>query len=679
MLEDGWTVGEIGWFGLQGHPIEYQDHKIYPAMRHTFGSDAIVHHSKDFGANVIFTMQDIWALDQNDLRQLKTWIPYCLDGKIKVSFVDGREIPIKEVVENKIEDKVWGYKDGKVVPSKIKAWQDIPEKMDVYEIKTKSSKILITGNNEVWVTSIINKASSMTVGNDPEWKRADGIIPGDMVYCNSSGQKSNKDTKVNSNRMGLFSWFNRWRGDYLNKSSQKEQGQIRNLSSNSSSYNYFGNKRGNDSLGWRENRGKIQQQTKKYWECLESCLRQTNQVVKNLLSGSSLGLQLLPNFSGNITLFNYQKGALSDRNRFSSFSDAESKGRKQGRQELYQRGNRFVGESSDLEPQIVVAVRKVKAPKRRVYDISTETGNFFASKILVHNCPIDKDPAPQGVLNNLNYAYRIVTFSQFGQDELEKANFTSRLILEGTDTEIFKPVDKTQARKELGIPQDCFLFSIIGANKENPPRKGHQESLTAFKMFADKHPEARLLFSCQQPDPGGFPIQGYAAYLKILDKLIFTDEYATIFKFTSEDINKFYNASDVLLHPSQTEGFGLCIVEAQSCGIPVVIQNVNSMPALIQEGKTGWGATTIYKQFRNDLGFTNIADPNSVYSCMERAYKAVKENPEQLKKDCRDWVVQNYNINTIYKEKWIPLLEQIQEEILPPTLDKDPQTTVQSK
>src|SRR3990167_346963 len=157
MIEDDWPVAEIGWFGLQGHPIEYQNHKIYPAMRHTFGSDAIVHHSKDFGANVIFTMQDIWALDQNDLRQLKTWIPYCLDGKIKVSFVDGREIPIKEVVENKIEDKVWGYKDGKVVPSKIKAWQDIPEKMDVYEIKTKSSKILITGNNEVWVTSIINK------------------------------------------------------------------------------------------------------------------------------------------------------------------------------------------------------------------------------------------------------------------------------------------------------------------------------------------------------------------------------------------------------------------------------------------------------------------------------------------------------------------------------------------
>lgn len=358
MVADGWPVAEIGWFGLQGHPIEYNNHKVYPAMRHTFGSDALVHHSRDFGANVIFAMQDVWALDPNDLKQLRYFIPYL---------------------------------------------------------------------------------------------------------------------------------------------------------------------------------------------------------------------------------------------------------------------------------------------------------------------PIDKDPAPKSVTNNLNFAYRILTFSKFGQTELEKANFTSRLIVEGTDTNIFKPIDKGEARKKFGIPEDVFLFTIIGANKENPPRKGHQESLTAFKLFTDANPgsNARLLFSSQQQDPAGFPIREYAAYLGILDKLLFTDDYATVFKFTSEDINNLYNATDILLHPSQTEGFGLCIVEAQSAGIPVVIQNVNSMPELIQEGKTGWSARTIYKQFRNDGGFTNIADPNSVFEAMTKAYKAVKADAKKIAKDCRDWVVANYDIDTIYKEKWSPLLEQLQDEILP--------------
>ncbi len=281
--------------------------------------------------------------------------------------------------------------------------------------------------------------------------------------------------------------------------------------------------------------------------------------------------------------------------------------------------------------------------------------------------PIDKEPAPRGVTANLNFAYRILTFSKFGHDELEKANFTSRLIVEGTDTNIFKPIDKSEARKKFGIPEDVFLFSIIGANKENPPRKGHQESLTAFARFVKEFPDsnAKLLFSSQQQDPGGFPIKEYADHLKVLDRLFFTDEYATIFKFNSDDINGLFNATDVLMHPIQTEGFGLTIIEAAAAGTPSVIQNVNSMTELIQEGKTGWGSSTIYKQYRNDGGFTNIADPDSVFEAMSEAYKAVKADPKKVAKDCRDWVVANYNIDTIYKERWSPLLEELQDEILP--------------
>lgn len=329
----------------------------------------------------------------------------------------------------------------------------------------------------------------------------------------------------------------------------------------------------------------------------------------------------------------------------------------------------LVHHSRDFEANVIFAMQDIWA---------LDPNDLKQLRYFIPYLPIDKSPAPKGVVNNLNYAYRILTFSKFGQEELEKANFTSRLIVEGTDTEIFKPMDKMEARKAFGLPEDVFLFTIIGANKENPPRKGHQESLTAFKMFHDKHPEARLLFSTQQPDPAGFPVQGYAKYLGILDKMIFTEEYKTIFKFTSEDVNRMYNSTDVLLHPSQTEGFGLCIVEAQSTGTPVIIQNCNSMPELIQEGKTGWGAATIYKQYRNDGGFTNIADPNSVYSCMERAYKAIKSNPDKVAKDCRDWVVENYNIETLYKEKWQPLLLQLQDEILG-VVDKPPEKTLQSK
>ena len=89
-----------------------------------------------------------------DLQKVKRW---CVDKDTLISFVDGTEIKIKDVVKNKINKPVWGYKNGKIVKSKILDWQEIQNK-DVYEIKTDKRKILITGDNEVWVQSIMSRA-----------------------------------------------------------------------------------------------------------------------------------------------------------------------------------------------------------------------------------------------------------------------------------------------------------------------------------------------------------------------------------------------------------------------------------------------------------------------------------------------------------------------------------------
>lgn len=279
--------------------------------------------------------------------------------------------------------------------------------------------------------------------------------------------------------------------------------------------------------------------------------------------------------------------------------------------------------------------------------------------------PIDKEPIPINVVDKMRYAYKIMCFSKFGNDLLLENGFSPTFIYEGTDTEIFKPMDQQESRKQLGLPQDAFFFCMVAANKENPPRKGYQEALTAFKMFYDKHPEAALLFHTQQKAPTGFPIKEYAAHLGFNQRTWFVDDYTSMFNSASDVICKEYNACDVLLHPSQTEGFGLTIIEAQACGKPVIIQNCQSMPELIIEGKTGFGADTLYKRFTSDLSFVNMADPQSVYECMEKTYALVKKNREKVATDCRQWVVDNFNIDTLVKNKWIPFLTDLQDELLP--------------
>lgn len=282
-------------------------------------------------------------------------------------------------------------------------------------------------------------------------------------------------------------------------------------------------------------------------------------------------------------------------------------------------------------------------------------------------CPVDKSPVPPLVAEKLKLAYKILSFSEFGRRELEKAGFYSTLILEGTDTEIFKPMDKLVCRRDLKLPLDAFVFGMVAANKENPPRKGFQEALEAFKMFQDKHPEAALMIHTQQPGPGGFPIKEFAHDIGInMNQLFFMEPYKAVFGSDSHVIAQEMNAMDILLHPSQTEGFGLTVIEAASCGIPAIVSNNTSQPEMIVEGVTGEIVKTRGRRYTNDLSWVEPADVDDLYLKMETLYTKVKADPGKIARDCREHIVKNYDIEVQYRELWTPLLESLQKKLLPP-------------
>jgi glycosyltransferase involved in cell wall biosynthesis len=278
--------------------------------------------------------------------------------------------------------------------------------------------------------------------------------------------------------------------------------------------------------------------------------------------------------------------------------------------------------------------------------------------------PIDQEPAPAPVLEKLNFAHKIITFSKYGQKVLENHGYASKMIYEGVDTNIFKPMDKIECRQKLGIPQDVFLFSMVAANKENPPRKGFQEVLESFKMFYEKHPEAAILFHTQQTAPGNFPIAEYANHLGIQNRTFFVDPYKSTYFSGSPEIAIEMNACDIYLQPSMTEGFGLTSVEAQSCGKPVIVNNCQSMPELVIPGKTGEICETNYKWWRGQNGYVYTADTKSMYEKMEKIYDMLKANPNKVKNDCRNHILTELNMDSIFKSEWITLLEDLQTDLL---------------
>ena len=61
-------------------------------------------------------------------------------------------------------------------------------------------------------------------------------------------------------------------------------------------------------------------------------------------------------------------------------------------------------------------------------------------------------------------------------------------------------------------------------------------------------------------------------------------ELVTASNVSREQLNRYYNEALCLLYPSDYEGFGLPIVEAQKAGCPVIAQNYSSIPEVMGSG-----------------------------------------------------------------------------------------------
>ncbi|SEL19796.1 Glycosyltransferase involved in cell wall bisynthesis [Maribacter orientalis] len=60
--------------------------------------------------------------------------------------------------------------------------------------------------------------------------------------------------------------------------------------------------------------------------------------------------------------------------------------------------------------------------------------------------------------------------------------------------------------------------------------------------------------------------------------------YKNYYFISRQELESYYNKADVLFFASLKEGFGLPILEAQSCGLPVITSNTTSMPYVAASG-----------------------------------------------------------------------------------------------
>ena len=206
--------------------------------------------------------------------------------------------------------------------------------------------------------------------------------------------------------------------------------------------------------------------------------------------------------------------------------------------------------------------------------------------------PIDHYPIPPKVLSTLQHPQVTpIAMSRDGEQWMKRFKLDPLYVPHGIDTTLFRPQpgQREKTRERLDIPADAFLIGMVAANKGSAqlPRKSFPQAFEAFARFAKLHPDAWMYV---HTDAEGTPHNGIRldTLAKAVgcpeDRLRFPHPEAWHLGMPREVVASLYPAFDVLLNPSMGEGFGIPVLEAQACGVPVISSNHSAMPELTQAG-----------------------------------------------------------------------------------------------
>jgi glycosyltransferase involved in cell wall biosynthesis len=156
----------------------------------------------------------------------------------------------------------------------------------------------------------------------------------------------------------------------------------------------------------------------------------------------------------------------------------------------------------------------------------------------------------------------------------------TRVIPNGIDCKLFRPLDRVEARDRLGIPLDRTVLLSVGALCE---RKGHHRIMQVLPRIVAAYP--KLLFVVV----GGPGAEGDTGpNLRRLSQEIGMDQYVRLVGARPHDeIAEWLAAADIFCLATSNEGMANVLVEALSCGIPVVTTRVGGNAELVQEEVNG--------------------------------------------------------------------------------------------
>ncbi len=137
----------------------------------------------------------------------------------------------------------------------------------------------------------------------------------------------------------------------------------------------------------------------------------------------------------------------------------------------------------------------------------------------------------------------------------------------GVDMEVFQPAAQKQNET-----------TVIGTTKSLEVVYGQEYLIRAFAKL--DHPNLKLFLVGDGSLRSRF--EKLVADLKVIERVEFAGRVA------HHQISNCLQKIDILANPSLRESFGVSVLEAQACEIPVIASNVGGLPEVMRDGATGF-------------------------------------------------------------------------------------------
>lgn len=151
------------------------------------------------------------------------------------------------------------------------------------------------------------------------------------------------------------------------------------------------------------------------------------------------------------------------------------------------------------------------------------------------------------------------------------------LIPNGVAADIFTPGPASpELRQSLGLGNG----PVIGFSGELRAKKGLNALLLAFRELTQKRPASLLLVGGVRPGID-------AEILQVFEKQNPDLHICTVAPVALEKMPDYYHLMDMLVSPSLHDGLPNAVLEAMSCGLPVVGTYAGGLPDAIVDGESG--------------------------------------------------------------------------------------------